>query len=116
MGGFRITMPTFHLLICSQPTSVWSACLFKASGRARANKASLKLKLGESEATNKQTNKTRIKTEKHKGDGLMEKEGRKRSVIIVHQSSVDDLFLSAASASTQFRFPHISWLYLPSTH
>ena len=48
-------MPTFHLLICSQPTSVWSACLFKASGRARASKASLKLKLGESEATNKQT-------------------------------------------------------------
>ena len=54
--------------------------------------------------SNKQTNKTSSKTETHKGDGLMKVEGRKRSVIIVHQSSIHDLFLSAASAST-FRFP-----------
>ena len=42
-------------------------------------------------------------------------EGRKWSVIIVHQSSIHDFFLSAASAPT-FRFPHISRLYLLSTH
>ena len=58
----------FHLQILESPDSEHSIfwfvfsllqfglpCLSKASGRARESKASFKLKLGESETTNKQT-------------------------------------------------------------